>query len=257
VEKLGLKIADEKAVQPRYRLRLWVTASDNNIETGPRAGQSKERFTVLVVSEHELLAEIAKEEESLHIKLEESVNRLKDAKVKLTKITEELPELKPDEFSPLARRSEEIGEAIVKSWDSVREIFADYKRILKELRANRVQPGMINKVNDKICEPLDGAINVEFVQADDGLHELQKKLETKSRDLKTAETAGQQLDQLIRRLSGVLEAMADVTTINRIIEMLVKIEKGEREEYERLQKLLRQKQEEVLENLSDPKKPEK
>ena len=53
---------------------------------------------------------------------------------------------------------------------------------------------------------------------------------------------------MIGRLNGVLDAMADVTTVNRIIEMLVKIEKGEREEYERLRKLLKQKQDEVLEN---------
>src|SRR5262249_9054003 len=100
VGKLGLKVADEKAVQPHYRLRLSVSATDNNIETGPGVGQSKEKFTFLIVSENELLAEIAKEEEGLHVKLEEAVNRLKDGKIKLDKVAQELPELKPDEFSP-------------------------------------------------------------------------------------------------------------------------------------------------------------
>jgi hypothetical protein len=257
VEPLGLKVADEKAAQPHYRLRLSVVATDNNIETGPRSSQSKERFTVLVVSEHELLAEIAKEEENLRIKLEDAINRLKDGKLKLEKVTQELPDLKPDEFSPLARRTEEIGESIVKSWDATREVFADYKRILKELKANRVQPGMINKVNDKICEPLDGAVSVDFVQSDESMHDFQKKLEEKSADRGAADLARQNLDRLINRLSGVLEAMADVTTINRIIEMLVKIEKGEREEYERLRKLLKQKQDEVLDNLSEPKTKDK
>jgi hypothetical protein len=254
VERLGLKVAEEKAAQPHYRLRLSVVATDTNIETGPRSSQSKERFTVLVVSEHELLAEVAKEEENLRIKLEDAINRLKDGKLKLEKVTQELPDLKPDEFSPLARRAEEIGESIVKSWDATREVYADYKRILKELKANRVQPGMINKVNDKICEPLDGAVSVEFVQSDESMRDFQKKLEEKTVDRGRADLARQNLDRLITRLSSVLEAMADVTTINRIIEMLVKIEKGEREEYERLRKLLKQKQEEVLDNLSDPKK---
>jgi hypothetical protein len=258
VERLGLKVADEKAAQPHYRLRLSVVATDNNIETGPRSSQSKERFTVFVVSEHELLAEIAKEEENLRIKLEEAINRLKDGRLKLEKVIQELPDLKPDEFSPLARRTEEVGESIVKSWDATREVYADYKRILKELKANRVQPGMINKVNDKICEPLDGAVSVEFVQSDESMRDFQKKLEQKTADRGAADLARQNLDRLIIRLNGVLEAMADVTTINRIIEMLVKIEKGEREEYERLRKLLKQKQEEVLDNLSDPpKKQEK
>jgi len=257
VERLGLKVADEKAAQPHYRLRLSVVATDNNIETGPRSSQSKERFTVLIVSEHELLAEIAKEEENLRIKLEEAINRLKDAKLKLGKVVQDLADLKPDEFSPVARRTEEVGESIVKSWDATREVHADYKRILKELKANRVQPGMINKVNDKICEPLDAAINVDFVQSDESIHDLGKKLESKIADRAAADKAGQDLDRLIGRLNGVLDAMADVTTVNRIIEMLVKIEKGEREEHERLRKLLKQKQDEMLENLSEPKKPPK
>ncbi len=84
-----------------------------------------------------------------------------------------------------------------------------------------------------------------------------KKLDSKIADRAAADKAGQDLDRLIGRLNGVLEAMADVTTVNRIIEMLVKIEKGEREEYERLRKLLKQKQDEMLENLSEPKKPQK
>ncbi len=131
VERLGLKVADEKAAQPHYRLRLSVVATDNNIETGPRSSQSKERFTVLIVSEHELLAEIAKEEENLRIKLEEAINRLKDARLKLGKVVQDLADLKPDEFSPVARRTEEVGESIVKSWDATREVHADYKRILE------------------------------------------------------------------------------------------------------------------------------
>ena len=45
-----LRASGENAQQPRYRLRLWVEASDNNVETGPRVGESKERFTLLVVS---------------------------------------------------------------------------------------------------------------------------------------------------------------------------------------------------------------
>ena len=63
--------------QPRYRLKLWVTAADNNIETGPAVASSKERFNLVIVSENELLAEIAKEEESLHLKLEQAVDKLR------------------------------------------------------------------------------------------------------------------------------------------------------------------------------------
>jgi hypothetical protein len=255
VAALDLKVNDERAVQPHYRLELWVTATDNNIETGPRTGQGKERFVLLVVSENELLAEIAKEEESLHVKLEEAVTRLKDSRIKVDKIAEELPGLKANEFSPLARRAEEMDDAVVRSWDACREVLTDYKRILKELKVNRVQPGMIAKVSDKICDPLDAAINLEFVNADEAIRDLARRLDSKNGDRQTVDAARQSLDQLIARLASVLDAMADVTSINKIIEMLVKIEKGERQEYERLQLLLKQKQEEFLDSLSEPKKP--
>src|SRR5205807_5118728 len=103
IEKLRLKSTDERSLQSRYRLRMTVTATDNNIETGPHQGQSKESFTLLVVSENELLAEIAKEEETLHIKLEDAVNRLKDARLRLEKVIVETPDLNRDDFLPLSR----------------------------------------------------------------------------------------------------------------------------------------------------------
>ena len=63
-----LKVRDDQQFQPRYRLRVTVVATDNNVETGPGVGPNKEPpFTVLVVSEPELLVEIAKEEEALHL----------------------------------------------------------------------------------------------------------------------------------------------------------------------------------------------
>src|SRR5262249_5072296 len=83
-----LKVSDERDTQPRYQLRLWLVATDNNVETGPSVGQSKEKFTFVVVSEFELLAEIAKEEEGLHVKLEDTVTRLKDTQLKLNQVTE-------------------------------------------------------------------------------------------------------------------------------------------------------------------------
>src|SRR5207248_6534758 len=97
-----------------YRMRLWVIATDSNIENGPGIGQSKERFHFLIISENELLTEIAKEEEGLHVKLEDTINRLKDGRAKLDQVARELPELKPDEFSPMARRAEEVMETLLK-----------------------------------------------------------------------------------------------------------------------------------------------
>jgi hypothetical protein len=255
VESLNLRTTDEKAVQSHYVLRLWLLATDNNIETGPRTGQSREKFTFLVVSEYELLAEIAKEEDGLRVKLEEAVGRLKDGRTKLDRVRQELPLLKAEEFSSQATQMSRVEEAVVKSWDAAREVHSEYKRILKELRANRVQAGMINKVADKIVEPLDGAINQEFVRTDESLREFHKTLDGKKADLPAADKARAELTQLIDRLEGVLSAMADVMTINDLIRRLVAIEAEEVKEIQRLRFLLDQKEKELLEGVGEPKKP--
>src|SRR5262249_12968933 len=142
VSQLSLKVSDDRQVQPHYGLGLWLAVTDNNIETGPGTGESKERFFFLIVSEDELLVEIAKEEESLHLKLEDRVNRLKDSRTKFDRGVRELPRLKPDEYSPMARRAEEIAESVTRGSDLPREVHTDYRRILRELEANQVQRGI-------------------------------------------------------------------------------------------------------------------
>jgi hypothetical protein len=254
VETLNLRVTDEKAVQPHYLLRLWLVATDNNIETGPRQGQSREKFTFLVVSEYELLAEIAKEEEGLRVKLEEAVARLKDGRLKLDRVRQELPMLKPEEFSSQATQMGRVEEALMKSWDAAREVHSEYKRILKELKANRVQSGMINKVSDKIVDPLEGAINQEFVRTDEALRDFHKTLDSKKADLPAADKARAELTQLIDRLDAVLSAMLDVMTINDLIRQLVNIESQEVKEIDRLKILLQKKEDELLNNVLEPNK---
>jgi hypothetical protein len=254
---LGIKVKEENATQAHYRLRLWVMATDTNIETGPRSADSKEKFTLLVVSEDELLTEIGKEEETLHVKLEEAINRLKDAQAKLDKVASELPELKPEDFSPMTLRAVEIEEALVKSWDATREVYIDYARILKEEQVNSVRQEMINKVKDKICEPLDGAIRFEFVNSERSLKDFKEGLEKKNNDPKAAGQAREDLQKVIDRLSGVLEQMGEIITINKLIEQLVKIKNAEEEEYKRLLELRREQEKKLLEGIEGPKPKDK
>jgi hypothetical protein len=257
VEALRLRSSDDRQLQAHYRLRLWLTATDNNIETGPGVGVSKERFTFLVVSENELIVEIAKEEEALHLKLEDTVNRLREGRNKLDQIVQELPRLKADEFSPMARRAEEVGETVVRAGDVTREVHTDYRRILKELEYNQVQRGIISRVRNNICEPLEAVIGREFVDADERLRELQKSLEERKTEPKQTTQAREALDRLIDRLARVLDAMGDVTTINNLIAQLVEIEKSERKELERLKAVKEELQGRILNDAFTPleKKP--
>ena len=73
-------------------------------------------------------------------------------------------------------------------------------------------------------------------------------------DLKT-DAGKTALNRLIDRLSRVLDAMGDVTTINKLIATLVEIEKGEQRELKRLEELRDRIQERILEEALNPKKP--
>lgn len=249
VEKLRLKSTDDRALQARYRLRMSVAATDNNIETGPHQGQSKESFTLLVVSENELLTEIAKEEETLHIKLEDAVNRLKDARLRLEKVLLDIPDVKQDEFRALVERTGDVNETVGRSGDAAREVASDYKRILAQLRVNRVQKGIIDRVNDRICDPLEAIVRDNFPQVDASLREAKKVLEDKDRDPKAAKLAMDNLQQLLDRLGNVLDAMADITNINSLIAKLFELEQSEAAELEKLKKLKEQMEKAVLEGL--------
>jgi hypothetical protein len=253
VQKLGLTVNEDVQVQPHYRMRLWLTAVDNNVETGPGIAQSKEKFNFLIVSENELLVEIAKEEESLHVKLEDTVNKLKDGRNKLEQVLQELPGLKPAEFSPMARRAEELQETLIKGWDVTREVHHDYQRILKELQVNRVRPKIIDKVEKTICEPLDGAISQEFVRADEALQAFHKVLEEKKADMPAANLAKEKLEELIDRLTRVLDAMGDITTINKLIEQLTKIRDQELKAETRFKQIKESLESDLLDSAFTPK----
>ena len=230
IEKLNLKPASESELQPRYRVRIWVEAQDTNVETGPGKGQSKEKFTLLIVSENELLAEIAKEEEGYSAKLDEALNRLKDARLKLEKVASDLPGLSADELKPVSRwtvDTGEVGETLVKAGDSSREVLSDYRRILAELKANQVQKGMINRVNDRIVEPLGTAADRDFPKAEESTRVFLKNLKAGQKDVEGIQKAMRDLQAVIDRLTGVLDAMEQINSLNKLITQLVEIEKAE------------------------------
>src|SRR5262249_6378933 len=155
----------------------------------------------------------------LHVKLENIIGNLKEGRNKLDLITQELSSLKPEEFSPMARRAEEIVEAITKSWDFTSEISKDYLKIVKELKINRVNARFIDKVQRNISDPLQDMINPEreFDHADQSTRAFQKTLEGKKASAPGADQAKQDLDRLIIRLTGVLDSMGQIMTINKLI----------------------------------------
>jgi hypothetical protein len=265
--------AGEGQRQPRYRMQLWLEATDTDILTGPHRGLSKERFTFLIVPEEELLSEIAKEEETHHVKLDEAVRRLREGDNKLTQMKLDLAVvggLKKDQFGPMSLRCDEIEQTLEKTLTTVSEVYADYQRILRELHLNRIQTvNYVQNIETNIVGRLRDAIDTDFPEADRAVKDLHRILDLdepdlgkKNKDARAAnDLAGQQLAKLIKRLDEVLAAMEKLTTVNKLIAMLLQIKEGlgtQEAEYHTIKKRIEDDLFKGLESPDEsPKKPGK
>lgn len=263
VERLGLKADETRDIQPRYRMQLWVEAVDNDIETGPHRGLSKEKLSFLVVSENELLSEIAKEEENLYTKLVERVNSLGEAMAKLDRVKEDLTAatLQPGQFESLDARANDVFQTTERAEGIITEVHTDYRRILQELLVNRVQQGMIDRVERQICDPLQGALEKDFPSVKNGINDLHKAL-TDTGDVatrtaasrKTVDEARDRMGALIRKLTGVLDQMKQLADINELIKKIREIEQQEVATGDVLKKLKDQLEGSLLDEITGGKK---
>jgi hypothetical protein len=264
----GPKIAGDREIQPRYRMQVWVEGTDNDVLTGPHTSQSKEKFSFIVVGVNELLSEIAKEEEGLHLKLDDTVNRLKESRARLDQVIGDLGTtgFKADQFSPLSVRSEEVEQVREKSEQASQEVLNDYQKILKEMEVNRVQrvqPGIVTKVERTIATPLDDVLHAEFPRAKEGLDELRKTLDDKDMDLqakveaarKSSLEARARLEVLIQKLNAVLDAMGTLEGINDLVKKLRQLEEDERTQYEVIDRLRNEVLKDLANDLFGPDKP--
>ena len=78
---------------------------------------------------------------------------------------------------------------------------------------------MIGKV-EKIVQPLDEAVHSDFTRAEDAQRDYFRALEKARKDPTLAGAARDRLDQLIDKLSLVLERMGELSNINRLITTL-------------------------------------
>ncbi|GIW80362.1 MAG: hypothetical protein KatS3mg105_2169 [Gemmatales bacterium] len=257
VEALGLGVASETQLQPHYLLKLWIAAHDTNVETGPGVGESKERFTLLIVSENELITEIGKEEETLHIKMQDKgMDLLESTRTLLNNLAGDLatPDITDDQLLAFTIRAEELLQNVKKAEVVAREVSSDYHRILRELKVNRVKRGMIERVENGVCQPLNTVMSEDFPDVQDALGDLVKALRNKKPQTKLVKSALVEYDQLLARLREILANMAQITDINRLIAQLVELEKNETRQLEQLEKLKAEIEQKILEDLLNPKK---
>ncbi len=272
--KLRLEESDPRKTQPRYQMDLQLEAVDTDLDGAVAAGRpqphaklSDERFTFIIVSANELLVEIAKEEEKLYGDLDGAVNKILETEAKLAQVNLDLsgPRLKAEDLGPMSVRCEQVVEVLEKSQLAVRDVSTAYAKILRELKTNQVEPRIVDRVETKIVKPL-GDVDADFDKTRDGVLAFRKALDNNelSLDLRIAAArvaagvARQEIHDLLTKLNAILGAMEGMTTINKLIENLVKIEKAELEQSENIQGIKKKLVEDILKGvLQNPeeKKP--
>jgi hypothetical protein len=254
-----------KQAQFHYLVKISVEASDNNVETGPGVSRNKAPFTFLVVSENELLGQVAIEEEVLRDRLDKAAFKLRNAKTTIDEQVSKLA-LTGTDLTLVSLRVDDIRKALLDAGTASREVHTDYRRILKELETNRVKRTKTDDVRDKIVLPLaeivdpntgnftttEGAVEKLFVGIEDDLA-TKRGEENRAAHVENAKLAAQQLDRLLQRLNEVLIAMDEGVVESKLLETIVIIEREARVISERARIMHNREVEKLLELLTQPK----
>ena len=103
-----------------------------------------------------LLTEIAKEEEQLYVKLDERYQNLLETQNKLVQVNQDLSSssVKLEQLGAMSARTDQILEMLEKAQGTAREVYADYARILHEMKANQIGERFLDRVEKTIVDPL-------------------------------------------------------------------------------------------------------
>jgi hypothetical protein len=268
----NLKMTDPSRPQPRYQMQLWLEAVDTDLDSEkskdgkpqPHLKASEEKFTFFLVSENELLTEIAKEEEKLFTDFDTMYQRLQEAQSKLVQSSLDLSSasVKVEELGAMSARTDQINEVLEKGQNSTREVYTAYARILREMKTNQVSQRFIDQVEKNIVDPLN-KVDRTFDDTRESVNAFRTALDGK--DLAPVErvegsrNAGsaskEQMRVLTTAIEKILASMQKMTDINALVKVLAEIEKNEAEQYETVKKIY-EKQEDDLFNKATGEKPD-
>jgi hypothetical protein len=231
-----LRVTDPNAVQPRYQVEASLTATDTDVDAGPKTGQPLEPLRLLVVSEADLLAEITRDEDQQAAKLDEAVRRVREAEAKLSQQAERLaPADPPAEVKLAARvRAEDITQDVGKARELTLAVVGEYGRLRREVEANRcgLEPDDTGRQVSKVAvrydavviRPLEAVVTGEFAAADEGLAAVRDAL---AADRRPADAvmgdARSRLAALALKLAGVRAALGEALSEKKLRDELQRL----------------------------------
>jgi hypothetical protein len=273
VFKLELRVSDPRLTQPRYQVDVRLEAADTDLDGAledgrpvPHVKASEEKFTIIVVSENELLAEIAKEEEKLYGDMDSAFSKLLESEAKLVQVVLDLSRerVKAEDLGPMSVRCDQVVEVLEKAQVAVRDVSAAYARIHREMRTNQVNAKIVAKVESTIVKPLGDADGL-FDKARDAVQAFKTGMDDKAQALEPRVAAAriggavakEQVRALITHLNTIMASMGGLIDINKLIKVLAEIEKQEQEQYDTLDSIQKKEAKDALERLLQPEKKDR
>jgi hypothetical protein len=269
-----LKMTDPSRPQPRYRMQVWLEAVDTDLDSDkdedgkpqPHVKVSEEKFTIFLVSENELLTEIAKEEEKLHADLNQKYDDLLETQFKLVRVGQDLSSasVKAEELGAMSARTDQVGEVVEKGQNLTREVYTAYARILREMKANQVSEKFIERVEKSIVEPLK-SVDGTFDATREAVNGFRTALDNKEAALpervaasqKAGNAAKEQMRVLMQELEKILAAMVKMKGINDLVKILADIERNEAEQFDTIKGIYTKIEDELFEKATKGDKPDK
>jgi hypothetical protein len=269
VEKFlpGLKAKDaQKEAQLHYRLQVWMEATDNNIESGPGITRSKLPITFLVVSEKELLSQILLTEEEQRKTLEKAIAKLRNAKTRLEEqqarlAVAQLP-LFLQNVEGYGGTGENVGvlPAVQDGNTAAQEVRDEFRRIVKEMQINQVDPEKIDEIKERIVKVLEEVTQPgsgHFAVTEDAVSLLRDGLKDDAtlldkeknspraqqlvaKNLKAhgehARLSDERLTKLIERLEVALDAIGGEIKWGNIVASALELERDQRRQFHVLER---------------------
>lgn len=263
-----LKSVDiEKGGQLHFALEIGVQATDNNVETGqahdleyrdPETGKQVRKairgslrrnkngyVKFIVVSENELLSQIALEEETLFEKLESAKDLVDNAVLSLSEQSVKTRDPNTD-MDNLLIRMNEIRTALGTSGNKVRDVHKAYENIVREMKVNRVKSSRMSRIQDSIFWPLDSILVANPAEAGSGSspraedafgkvislieeeHGFKRKPDGKQHALNIND-ADRQMRKLSFEIRLVLDAMSEGIVESKLIALIAELERIQRD----------------------------
>ncbi|MCS7168371.1 MAG: hypothetical protein RMI91_13515 [Gemmatales bacterium] len=249
-----------KPLAPPYRLVVRLVAQDNRLTVGsdgqlrpePQRTVYHAAFEFNVVTEDDLLIEESRREEEIRDRCDNILAKLNSIRDQLVKMRNEAEQpLTEDLALRFARDTEDAQRAVVDARDTVqREIIRDLRLIYRELWFNRVPQKELDRLDEKICRPLEQLVREgdQFDLAQETLGLLAQRLRNEYRAVRSAtfDPAVFQMRLLIERFSAIINEIKGLIEYAKALEILRDLIKAQEKINLLLRELFKKRQKEEL-----------